>query len=277
MVRKENKGPVVIKTSSQKCQICEETVYPLDKIECEKLVFHKGCFRCCQCKKVLNLGNFKKSDTSIYCQIHYNSNVVNPNLMRSFTKNEGGEGDGVVKEEKVDLKKKEESKQTMVRDNGNKESKPVTIKTNNAKCNLCSDSVLLTEKIEVEKLIFHKSCFKCVKCKKTLNLGNFKKHDNTIYCENHYQSVINPHLKTHDNFVEHSKTDEKKKSGYSDEENDGYGNTNQSIDENDGNGNNNENNQNENHTENHIENNNESQTEEKINEEDFEVEIEVDE
>ena len=33
---------------------------------------------------------------------------------------------------------------------------------------------------------FHKFCFKCSKCKCTLNLKNFKAHDGKIWCAVHY-------------------------------------------------------------------------------------------
>jgi len=103
MTSKGTGKPLVFKVQAVKCQICDESVYPLEKLEVEKLVFHKTCFRCCKCKKTLSLGNFKKNDKDIYCSTHYTTFVQNTNLKTH--NDEELKEDDIVKEEKVDLKK----------------------------------------------------------------------------------------------------------------------------------------------------------------------------
>jgi hypothetical protein len=38
---------------SKKCVVCEKTVYYMEKLEVDKKLFHKQCFKCKECKKTL--------------------------------------------------------------------------------------------------------------------------------------------------------------------------------------------------------------------------------
>jgi hypothetical protein len=42
------------------------------------------------------------------------------------------------------------------------------------------------EKIEADKKVYHKLCFKCTTCNCTLKLGNFSSLNNKLYCTPHY-------------------------------------------------------------------------------------------
>jgi len=56
--------------TTQKCAVCEKTVYTLEKLVAEKVLYHKNCFRCSVCKKVLDLANFSALDGSLFCKPH---------------------------------------------------------------------------------------------------------------------------------------------------------------------------------------------------------------
>eukprot|EP01089_Gocevia_fonbrunei_P001691 TRINITY_DN1157_c0_g1_i1.p1 TRINITY_DN1157_c0_g1~~TRINITY_DN1157_c0_g1_i1.p1 ORF type:complete len:161 (+),score=47.48 TRINITY_DN1157_c0_g1_i1:91-573(+) len=56
----------------------------------------------------------------------------------------------------------------------------------NPKCGLCAKTVYPMEKMDGAGLTWHKGCFKCTKCKCTLNLKNFKAHENKLWCAVHY-------------------------------------------------------------------------------------------
>lgn len=60
-----------ISVASEKCPICSQTVYPMDKISVEEKSFHKSCFRCASCKNVLSLGNFAALEGQYYCKPHF--------------------------------------------------------------------------------------------------------------------------------------------------------------------------------------------------------------
>lgn len=54
-----------------KCSACCKTVYAMEKIEADKKVYHKSCFKCMHCKSVLKLGNYTANDGQIYCKPHF--------------------------------------------------------------------------------------------------------------------------------------------------------------------------------------------------------------
>ncbi|CAF3784993.1 unnamed protein product [Rotaria socialis] len=54
-----------------KCSVCQKTVYAMEKIEADKKIYHKSCFKCMHCKSILKLGNFTANDGQIYCKPHF--------------------------------------------------------------------------------------------------------------------------------------------------------------------------------------------------------------
>ncbi|KRY85677.1 LIM domain and actin-binding protein 1 [Trichinella pseudospiralis] len=59
-------------------------------------------------------------------------------------------------------------------------------------CSICGQVVYPMEKLQLEKKIFHKSCFKCWKCKKTLNVQNYNSHEGRLYCKIHMMQLFHP-------------------------------------------------------------------------------------
>ncbi|GFT95267.1 xin actin-binding repeat-containing protein 2 [Nephila pilipes] len=53
------------------CKICDKHVYQMEKIKAVKSVFHKNCFRCKECNKLLNIDNYSSNEGDIYCQPHF--------------------------------------------------------------------------------------------------------------------------------------------------------------------------------------------------------------
>jgi len=53
----------------------------------------------------------------------------------------------------------------------------------NAKCDVCKKTAYVTERILVNKLVLHKTCFKCADCKRTLKLADYSFVSNTYYCK----------------------------------------------------------------------------------------------
>lgn len=41
-----------------KCAVCDKTVYVMEKLEADKKVYHKKCFRCSECNKAVSLGGY---------------------------------------------------------------------------------------------------------------------------------------------------------------------------------------------------------------------------
>ena len=56
----------------------------------------------------------------------------------------------------------------------------------NPKCGKCGKTVYPMELVTAAKQSWHKFCFKCAQCSTTLNLKNFKAHDDKVWCAVHY-------------------------------------------------------------------------------------------
>jgi len=63
------------KSASEKCHVCQKTVYATERIVVEdkeeKRVFHKGCLRCQHCQVVLSLGNYAALGGQYFCKPHF--------------------------------------------------------------------------------------------------------------------------------------------------------------------------------------------------------------
>lgn len=57
-------------SNSMKCQLCTKSVYPMEKLEVDGLVFHKCCLKCETCKRTLSLGNYAALEGKYYCKPH---------------------------------------------------------------------------------------------------------------------------------------------------------------------------------------------------------------
>ncbi|XP_054709674.1 uncharacterized protein LOC129219338 isoform X2 [Uloborus diversus] len=53
------------------CKICEKHVYQMEKLKAEKSVFHKNCFRCKECNKLLTVDSYSSNEGDIYCKPHF--------------------------------------------------------------------------------------------------------------------------------------------------------------------------------------------------------------
>jgi hypothetical protein len=56
---------------SKKCVVCEKTVYYMEKLEVDKKLFHKQCFKCKECKKTLSAGSYASLEGQIFCKPHF--------------------------------------------------------------------------------------------------------------------------------------------------------------------------------------------------------------
>jgi len=53
------------------CKVCQKRVYEMEKIVADKNIYHKMCFKCSHCKRILSLGNFAAMNGKLYCKPHF--------------------------------------------------------------------------------------------------------------------------------------------------------------------------------------------------------------
>uniref|UniRef100_T2M489 LIM domain and actin-binding protein 1 n=1 Tax=Hydra vulgaris TaxID=6087 RepID=T2M489_HYDVU len=75
VINKDNANSAVKKfqqgsATSSKCFACGKTVYPVEKLEADKMLFHKFCFKCVTCNRTVGLGNYAALEGKIYCKPH---------------------------------------------------------------------------------------------------------------------------------------------------------------------------------------------------------------
>ncbi|KAK7940588.1 hypothetical protein WMY93_003914 [Mugilogobius chulae] len=59
------------KTPKEVCTSCDKTVYPMERLEANKQIFHQKCFCCKHCNTKLSLGNYTALQGEFYCKPHY--------------------------------------------------------------------------------------------------------------------------------------------------------------------------------------------------------------
>ncbi|EDO50008.1 predicted protein [Nematostella vectensis] len=55
----------------EKCEVCNKTVYPMERLAADKKVYHKFCFKCNECNNTLRLGNYAALQGKVYCKPHF--------------------------------------------------------------------------------------------------------------------------------------------------------------------------------------------------------------
>jgi hypothetical protein len=61
---------------------------------------------------------------------------------------------------------------------------------NNDVCIVCAKRVYLTERLVEDGRLYHKTCFKCEQCKKTLVPGGFAALDGRLFCKPHFKQLF---------------------------------------------------------------------------------------
>lgn len=55
----------------EKCFACKKTVYTVERLKADDKVYHKNCFKCSYCKKVVGTGTYAANKGEIFCKTHF--------------------------------------------------------------------------------------------------------------------------------------------------------------------------------------------------------------
>ena len=58
-------------SSSRACGSCSKTVYIVEELKANNILFHRHCFKCKHCSSTLTLANFAAVNGNFYCKPHY--------------------------------------------------------------------------------------------------------------------------------------------------------------------------------------------------------------
>ncbi|CAL8093363.1 unnamed protein product [Calicophoron daubneyi] len=67
----ENNGDCSVICDMELCSTCGQRVYPLDRVSTGNRVYHKQCFRCATCQRILMPANYASLDGIVFCKTHY--------------------------------------------------------------------------------------------------------------------------------------------------------------------------------------------------------------
>ncbi|CAB1346234.1 unnamed protein product [Coregonus sp. 'balchen'] len=140
-----------------KCGACQGTVYHAEEVQCDGKSFHKCCFLCMVCRKGLDSNNVAIHDTEIYCKSCYG--------------------------------KKTQCHRPSTNPNSSKFAQKFG---GSDKCGRCGESVYAAEKIVGAGKPWHKNCFRCAKCGKSLESTTQTEKDGEIYCKACYAKNFGP-------------------------------------------------------------------------------------
>ncbi|KAJ7556234.1 hypothetical protein O6H91_05G075500 [Diphasiastrum complanatum] len=163
--------------TQQKCTACNKTVYFIDELTADNVVYHKACFRCHHCKGTLQLSNYASFEGVLYCKPHFDQLFK---LTGSFDKSfeTGPSPTKSLTKHHEDDTNKTPSKASLFF-SGTQE-----------KCVVCDRTVYPLEKVSLENYAYHKSCFRCAHGGCVISPSNYYAHEGRLYCKHHYTQLF---------------------------------------------------------------------------------------
>eukprot|EP01080_Neovahlkampfia_damariscottae_P004850 gene4850-8435_t len=61
----------IFKQVKEKCCKCNKTVYTMEKITINEMIFHNWCLKCSKCGTKLNTSNYHVHNDELFCKVHY--------------------------------------------------------------------------------------------------------------------------------------------------------------------------------------------------------------
>ncbi|KAF7259975.1 hypothetical protein EG68_02586 [Paragonimus skrjabini miyazakii] len=146
------------------CYVCSKKVYPAERLNILKRIYHRNCFRCHTCQHLLEISRFGVIDGVPYC---------NPHHKQALNLGAWGKPD--------------------VPDSSQSTKPPPTPSavSDVVKCYSCGTKVYPAEQLNILKRTYHRNCFRCGTCQKVLDISHFGVHEDIPYCEPHHKQALN--------------------------------------------------------------------------------------
>lgn len=198
-------------------------VYFNERLRAMKKTYHKACFKCKKCDRVLTLDKYFEHEGEPYCQADYKK-YFGPKVV-GF----GGSGIGTetsiqtLKRQQEEAKRKKEGEENVAKDAPEEEEEEempagdeeedapeeeededqksarfgpdrfgmFMFRTGNV-CELCGKNVTPTQKRKALGHTWHKDCFRCESCGLVLDEGEYKSKDGAPLCTACAGKLIRP-------------------------------------------------------------------------------------
>ncbi|VDL62124.1 unnamed protein product [Hymenolepis diminuta] len=168
---------------SSKCGACDKAVYAAEERRFGDVAYHRQCFKCSMCSKPVDSTTGAQHQRTLYCKTCHG---------REFgIKGYGfGQGAGVLNTEKAQGPGGAEGGAS----GASKQGQQRTVSPSSGGCPRCGQRVYDAEKAIgcPGDLKFHKRCFRCQTCGKSLDSTNLATKDLEIYCKTCYGKHFGP-------------------------------------------------------------------------------------
>uniref|UniRef100_A0A3Q3IIU0 Cysteine and glycine-rich protein 1 n=1 Tax=Monopterus albus TaxID=43700 RepID=A0A3Q3IIU0_MONAL len=159
-----------------KCAACEKTVYHAEEIQCNGRSFHKTCFLCMSCRKALDSTTVAAHESEIYCKSCYGK--------KYGPKGYGyGQGAGPLFFGNLYLNLIFHHSKPRPPSTNPSPNKSAQKFGSSDRCPRCSKAVYAAEKVMGAGKPWHKTCFRCAMCGKSLESTTVTDKDGELYCK----------------------------------------------------------------------------------------------
>ncbi|XP_023345864.1 cysteine and glycine-rich protein 1 [Eurytemora carolleeae] len=190
------------------CQRCDKNVYFAEEVKGLGKSWHKLCFTCQACRKMLSSGSISEHDNQVFCNSCYRKNFGPKGY--GFGVGSGtlsmDDGKGYqTNPNEIDHKAKAyiAPKKPLVQSNTENTVAPssaATAATAKFKpkwggadiCPRCEKSVFIAELMRGAGKAWHKSCFTCQLCNKRVDSSMLCEREGEIYCKSCYGRNFGP-------------------------------------------------------------------------------------
>ncbi|KAK4761280.1 hypothetical protein SAY87_006173 [Trapa incisa] len=156
-----------------KCKVCEKTVYPVEQLSADGVAYHKACFKCSHCKGTLMLSSYSSMEGVLYCKPHFEQLFKESG---NFSKN--FQSPARLTEKLIPEMTRSPSKAARM------------FSGTQDKCATCGKTAYPLEKVTVESLPYHKSCFKCSHGGCAITPSSYAALDGILYCKHHFSQLF---------------------------------------------------------------------------------------
>jgi len=169
-----------------KCPVCGKSVYAAEEKVCDGNKYHKFCFKCSMCNKMLDSTTVANHELVLFCkQCH--GRKYGP---KGYGFGGGAGALGMDKGERFGNKECE-------MDNKPKgvAGETTAASSTGPKCPRCGITVYDAERAIGVTTPWHKKCFNCKACRKALDSTTMAEHEGDMYCKGCYHKNFGPHGK----------------------------------------------------------------------------------
>ncbi|KAH9519209.1 Muscle LIM protein Mlp84B [Bulinus truncatus] len=175
-----------------RCNRCRKVVYFAERVSGIGKVFHKICFKCMNCNKLLDSTTVTEHAGQAYCKACYGKNFGPKGY--GFA----GGASGLS----MDTGKLDEIPTSNIPALAQALSAPLMSEGDDQgdggwgddkeRCNRCHKVVYFAERVTGIGKVFHKICFKCTNCNKSLDSTTVTEHGGQVYCKACYTRNFGP-------------------------------------------------------------------------------------